>query len=120
MHIVCPQSFSGVVNSFINILLALSSVMYIALLFIGSGKTLLFLFFFFFPEYLYFYMLGWIFVFGHIGLICSGHSFVWKHRDSTTSLAQALQSSTSLLGADVFGTQAVTIPPPGMIFFYSF
>jgi len=31
-----------------------------------------------------------------------------------------LQSSTSLLGADVFGTQAVTIPSPGMIFFYSF
>jgi len=89
--------------------------MYMALLFICSGKILLF-----FLECLYFHMLGWIFVFGHIDLICSGHSCVWIHRVSTTSLAQALQSSTSLLGADVFGTQAVTIPPPGIVFFDSF
>lgn len=89
--------------------------MYMSVLFICSGRSLLF-----FLECLYFHMLGWIFVFGHIAFIFSGHSCVWMLRVSTASLAQALQSSTSLLGADVFGTQAVTIPPPGMIFFYSF
>ena len=88
--------------------------MYMSLLFICSGRSLLF-----FLEYLYFHMLGWISGFGHIASsVLATH--VWILRVSTTSLAQALQSSTSLLGADVCGTQAVTIPPPDMIFFYPF